>query len=98
MNKEKIRDVFLRRCGRILGEVVTNNVADMITLESMLDLIADDFPLLKLSAHVEDTILRKGLIPETAKSSFPDSLIGTGSYRLSLIERLWKGKNSFSLI
>jgi hypothetical protein len=92
VNKEKIRDVFLHRCGRILGEVITNNVADMITPESMLDLIADDFPLLKLSAHVEDTILRKGLIPETAKTFLPDSLIGTGSYRLSLIERLWKGE------
>lgn len=92
VNREKIGEVFLRRCERIVGATIARHVAGILAPDSMLDLIVEDFPPAKLAKCVEDVILKNRLTPEVIKPPLPDSLMDAGSSRLRLVERVWKGE------
>ena len=92
-NEDKIQDVFVDQCGRIHGAKITGYVVSAITAKTMLDLIVDEFPPQKLAEHVEDAIFKNRLTREALGIPLSDSLINAGSYRLKLVQRLWKGKS-----
>lgn len=90
VNEDKIQDVFVDQCGRIHGAKITGYVASAITAKTMLDLIVDEFPPQKLAGHVEDAIFKNRLTREALGTPLSASLINAGSYRLKLVQRLWK--------
>jgi len=89
-NREKIKDVFLKRCGMAVGTSIASHIACILTPEAMLDLIIENLPLAKLAGYAEDVILKNKLRLEAIKTPLPNSLIKAGSSRLRLIEKLWR--------
>lgn len=91
-NQQLIKDAFLKRCSETVGQVITQYIADELDVESMLDLIIENFPLAKLAGIAENIIIKKGLVLKNLKTPLSDSLINAGGHRLKLIAKVWKGE------
>lgn len=91
-NREIIEDIFLRRASQILGEEMSRRIISILTQETMLDIIIENFHPARVIQCIEDVILKDKLTPTTLKRPIPETFIKAGSYRLKLIERVWKGK------
>lgn len=90
VNKEVIESFFLKRCEETLGTTIANYLVHLFTPDSMLELLIENLPPVKLVSNVEDVILKNRLTLKDIEKPFPSSFIETGSLRLRLIERLWR--------
>ena len=91
-NQKTIRDVFLKRCGELVGQTVAQHIANLLTLESMLNLLIENLPMPSLAGAVEEVVIKNRLSPKTHKITLSDSLVNAGGYRLKFIANVWKGK------
>lgn len=91
-NQKTIRDVFLKRCGELVSQTLAQHIANLLTAESMLNLLIENLPMSSLARAVEAVLIKNRLSPKTHKITFSDSLVNAGSHRLKCIANVWKGK------
>ncbi len=91
-NRSKTEEVFLERCNNVLGIAVTQYISGQLTPNAKLDLLIDNLPMKELASAVETVIIDRLLTPKTIKTQLPKQLIKTGSNRLGLIVKLWRGE------
>jgi len=89
-NKEKIKEVFIKRSGNMIGREIAGYILPMLSYKDMLNLIIERFPLTKIAKYVEDVILKNYLTSKEVVR-FPDVLRDKSNI-LTFIERVWNGE------
>ncbi len=91
VNKENIKDAFIRKCKEyLLPQEILKYISKIITPDRMLSLIIENIPMEKLADYIEKVIISNKL---KIKESLPQSIIDKGGIKLKLIDKVYRGED-----